>query len=313
MFRSRVLALATVLTTIGGMALADGWTLNNEASRLAFGSVKKNTVGEVHSFTKLAGTVAADGSVSIQIDLTSVETLVDIRNDRMREFVFKKAPTAQINASIDMGALSTLPIGDSAVVDVAGTLSLGGASREIDTEMFILRVSAGQVLVTTNDMIMLSIADMGLNDGIDTLMALAKLPSITRVSPVTLRLVFDLDSDQAAAAPTITEPVAEVALAGDAEKGKKVFRKCKACHSRQEGKNAVGPTLHNVLGRQVGSSEGFSYSKALTDAEITWTPDNLGQYLADPKGFLPGNKMSFRGLRKQADIDNLIAYLATSD
>ncbi len=98
----------------------------------------------------------------------------------------------------------------------------------------------------------------------------------------------------------------------DPAKGKKVFNKCKACHFADKDKNKVGPHLVNIINRPVASVEGFKYSDAMKAkaAELgTWTKENLAQYLADPKGFIPGNKMAFAGLKKQADIDNLLAYL----
>ena len=309
LYKLKTLALAALIASFGSVAAADSWILNGEASHVAFGSVKKNTVGEIHSFETLSGTVAADGTVAIEIDLASVETLIDIRNERMVEHVFRNAPKAMITAAIDMADVSALAVGANTVVDATGTLELAGNTLELETELFVVRISDSQVMVTTNDMIMLNLADMGLTAGIDKLMELAKLPGITRVSPVTLRLVFDAGADQAEAAPAAVETT-QVALAGDAEAGKKVFRKCKACHALQEGKNGAGPSLHGIMGAEAGQVEGFRYSKAMTDSGITWTAETLAGYLADPKGYIPGNKMAFRGLRKDADIENIIAYLA---
>lgn len=102
----------------------------------------------------------------------------------------------------------------------------------------------------------------------------------------------------------------EAALAGDPKAGEKVFRKCKACHSLQEGKNGAGPSLHGILGASAATADGFRYSKTMKNSGIIWNAETLAAYLADPKGYLPGNKMAFRGLRKDADIENVIAYLA---
>ena len=97
--------------------------------------------------------------------------------------------------------------------------------------------------------------------------------------------------------------------AGDAAKGKRVFNKCKACHVFEEGKNRVGPTLHKIIGRTAGSLDGFKYSKAMKESGIVWDEQTIAAYLADPKGYIKGNRMSFAGLRKQKDIDNVIAYI----
>jgi len=96
---------------------------------------------------------------------------------------------------------------------------------------------------------------------------------------------------------------------GDAAKGKKVFNKCKACHSLEEGKKKVGPSLFGVIGREAGKVEGFKYSKAMMESGVTWTEENIDAYLAKPKEFIPGNKMVFVGLKKPEQRQDVIAYL----
>ncbi len=311
MFKLKSIAAVVFVSLLGSAALAQDWTLDGASSHIAFGSVKKNTVGEVHTFETLSGTVTADGAATIEIDLASVETLIDIRNERMVEYVFQNTPTATITAQIDMGVVSALAVGDSTVLDASGSLSLVGNALDINTELFVLRVSESRVMVTTQGMIMLSTVDLGLTAGIDKLMELANLPGITRVSPVTLRLIFDAGSDQAAAPADNTSGATEVALAGDVEAGKKIFRKCKACHSLSEGKNGAGPSLHAIMGAPAGQVDGFRYSKAMSESGIVWTAETLAGYLTDPKGYVPGNRMAFRGLRKEAEIENVIAYIAS--
>lgn len=102
---------------------------------------------------------------------------------------------------------------------------------------------------------------------------------------------------------------------GDAEAGEKVYRKCKSCHMvGEDAKNRVGPALNGVIGASVAANEEFKYSDALLEkkgAGETWTPEALDAYLADPKGWAPGTKMTFAGLKDAADRADLIAYLAT--
>ena len=106
-------------------------------------------------------------------------------------------------------------------------------------------------------------------------------------------------------------PVA--ASAADAEAGKTVFNKCKACHQIGEGaKNAVGPNLTGVIGRKAGSVEGINYSEAMKNSGLTWDEATLKEYLADPKKKVPGNKMVFMGIKDPADEDNLIEFLKTA-
>ncbi len=106
--------------------------------------------------------------------------------------------------------------------------------------------------------------------------------------------------------------LASGATAQDAAKGKKVFNKCKACHSLKVGKRKIGPDLANLIGRKAGTVKGFRYSKAMKKSGITWDEKSLGQFLTKPRKFLKGTKMAFPGLRKKADRDNLIAFLKAS-
>ena len=99
------------------------------------------------------------------------------------------------------------------------------------------------------------------------------------------------------------------ASAADVEAGKKVFKKCKACHSLKPGKKKVGPSLHDVVGNKAGQFKGYKYSKALKKADITWDYASLDAYLTKPRKYLKGPKMSFVGLKKKKDRDNVIAYI----
>jgi len=118
----------------------------------------------------------------------------------------------------------------------------------------------------------------------------------------------------AALAAILWFAVAGAALAdGDAAKGEKVFRRCKACHAVGEGaKNKVGPELNNVIGRTAGTVEGFNYSKAMVakgEEGLVWNEETLAEYLKSPKDFVPKNKMAFAGLKKDDDLADVIAYL----
>jgi cytochrome c2 len=99
------------------------------------------------------------------------------------------------------------------------------------------------------------------------------------------------------------------ASAADLDAGKKVYKKCKACHSLKAGKKKVGPSLHGVLGNKAGQVKGFKYSKAMKKADITWDDASLDAFLTKPKKFLKKTKMSFVGLKKKKDRDNVIAYI----
>lgn len=99
---------------------------------------------------------------------------------------------------------------------------------------------------------------------------------------------------------------------GDVEKGENVYKKCKACHMVGEGaKNRVGPALNDIFGMVAGTQD-FKYSKALTEKGeegLVWTEDTVGEYLEKPRAYIKGTKMSFAGLKKEEDREDIIAYL----
>lgn len=106
--------------------------------------------------------------------------------------------------------------------------------------------------------------------------------------------------------------MAQDAPLGDAEAGRTVFnRQCMACHAVQEGQNKVGPSLHGVFGRPSAQVAKFNYSPAMKEANKTWDAATLDSYLADPRGYIPGARMIYAGLKDATQRANLIAYLAT--
>lgn len=129
-------------------------------------------------------------------------------------------------------------------------------------------------------------------------------------------------SDNLPAADTIAEPAEDSAPAiefaslpepynlADFDQGRKTYRLCQSCHTLQEGgPQLVGPNLYGLFGKRIGSSEGFAYSPALQEADFNWTPEELDEWLENPRTYLPGNRMSFAGVRKAEDRTALIAYI----
>ncbi|MHA1527840.1 MAG: c-type cytochrome [Alphaproteobacteria bacterium] len=106
---------------------------------------------------------------------------------------------------------------------------------------------------------------------------------------------------------------AELFAAADAGAGENIFKKCKACHKVEEGKNGVGPSLWGIVGRDIASAEGYKYSPAMKGQEGTWTPDKLFIYLENPKAFVPGTRMKFPGLKDSQDRIDVITYLNEAD
>jgi cytochrome c len=104
------------------------------------------------------------------------------------------------------------------------------------------------------------------------------------------------------------------AQAQDAAAGEKVFATCKACHQvGPAAKNGVGPTLNGLFGRTTGKVEGYAYSKANIEANLTWDEPTFTEYIKNPKAKIPGTKMLFVGIKDEQKIKDLIAYLHTFD
>jgi cytochrome c len=120
----------------------------------------------------------------------------------------------------------------------------------------------------------------------------------------------------AAAAPTDADKAAALAAlpapynTGDLSNGQSKFAFCRSCHTATEGgPDLTGPNLHGVFGRKAGSKAGYTYSQALQNAGFTWDAEHLDKWLTDPRGFLPGTKMTFAGIHDPKDRIDLIAYL----
>jgi cytochrome c len=112
-----------------------------------------------------------------------------------------------------------------------------------------------------------------------------------------------------AALPALLLAAGPALAEGDAGAGEKLFIKCKTCHTLEAGKNKVGPSLAGLFGRAAGTAPDFNYSDAMKNSGITWDETTLDEYIADPKGKVPGNKMVFPGVKKEEDRANIIAYL----
>lgn len=122
--------------------------------------------------------------------------------------------------------------------------------------------------------------------------------------------VAESDSGSEVKVAVVEETAMELMASFDAASGEKVFRKCAACHSVEEGgPNKVGPNLWGVVDAGKGVHDGYAYSAALLSVGGTWSYENLDKFLKSPRNYAPGNKMTFGGLKKASDRAKIILYL----
>ena len=123
---------------------------------------------------------------------------------------------------------------------------------------------------------------------------------------------YAVEVEQVASETAVEEKIniAHLMAMGDVASGKKIFKKCAACHSiAQDGGNKIGPKLYNTVGRATGSISDYKYSKALASYGKEWTFEELNSFLIKPSTWIKGNKMGFAGLKKDEDRASVILYL----
>jgi len=169
------------------------WHLLPSQSHVSFMSVKKGTMIEAHSFGKLSGAVGVDGITNISIALDSVETNIDIRNERMRTYLFEtdKFPLAKISTKIDMAQFTAMTIGERTNISQTITVNMHGKTAGFDVGLIVTRLGVNKIAVDSQSPVVLDIESFAMQDGVDKLRELASLPSITPEVPVSFSLVFE--------------------------------------------------------------------------------------------------------------------------
>ena len=183
------LVLAALLLVSSALAWAD-WELDDENSTINFVSIKNNSVGELHNFDSLVGYVGAAGNAQLTVNLENVETLIEVRNERMREMLFEtvKFPVATITAQVDQGVLAMAAGGGVVMTDLPFTLSLHGQEKTLTASVVIAGEGENRLRVYSATPILINAADFGLTAGIAALQKVAGLEAISTVVPVTLQL-----------------------------------------------------------------------------------------------------------------------------
>lgn len=169
------------------------WRVDSDASELSYVTVKQGEIAEVNTFEKLTGSVSESGEAVIEVDLASVSTLVDIRDERMRDIFFKVAdnPTATVTANVDPAAFESLGIGESVQTTLDTKVALKGAEASFDAEVTVTRAGEDRILAVTNKPIVVYANALDLSDGLAQLQELAGLDSITPAVPVSFSIAFE--------------------------------------------------------------------------------------------------------------------------
>ncbi len=190
----RALTALALVAVLAAPAYA-GWTLDNDASRINFVSTKANTAAEVHTFGALDGQVDDDGNATLSIDLDTVDTAIEIRDERMRSMLFEteQFPTATLAATVDMAVVSRLAAGDTADLTSEGQLMVHGTTSSITFDITVSRLTDNRILVASRKPVIVNASQVGLLAGVEKLREVAGLPSISPAVPVSFVLAFDQD------------------------------------------------------------------------------------------------------------------------
>jgi polyisoprenoid-binding protein YceI len=178
--------------TAASHAASGALVLDAADSRLSFVSIKNNSVIEAHTFGELSGRVAADGQASLEIALDSVQTGIELRDQRMRELLFQTGthPKAVITLALDMAKVRDIPAGAHQLFDLEATLAVHGTPVKLPAQLRVTRTGAAQWLVTSEKPVLVNAAECGLADGVEALRNVVALQSIAGGVPVSFALAW---------------------------------------------------------------------------------------------------------------------------
>ncbi|MEC7075895.1 MAG: YceI family protein [Pseudomonadota bacterium] len=194
MAKSMFPKLVILLNAVGVIAPAQAdWTLS-DSSRIGFVSIKNNSIGENNAFERVSGSISASGQVAVSVDLSSVETGVGIRNERLQKMLFEVVsfPMATIDAALTDSQIAALEAGGAQTESVGVSISLHGKTVN-KTANLSVSASGGDVRVTTTQPIVITAQEFGLEAGVAALQKIAGLNAISRSIPVTVDLRLTAD------------------------------------------------------------------------------------------------------------------------
>ncbi|MEN0036821.1 MAG: cellulase family glycosylhydrolase [Cellvibrio sp.] len=169
------------------------WSLDTTASYLNFVTTKNTSNVEVHNFTTINGSISSANVATLTIDLSTVNSGVALRDQRMRDLLFDVVnfPSATVTVPVPATLISSLAVGQSATTDISATLNLHGVNGTITTKVSVQKLSSNRVLVQSLSPILVKAGDYALADGVEALRAAVGIASINVSVPVDFALVFD--------------------------------------------------------------------------------------------------------------------------
>lgn len=194
MSRSMFPKLLILLSTTVFIAPAHADWMLGDSSRIGFVSIKNNSIGENNVFKRVSGSISERGRVSVSVDLSSVETGIGIRNERLQKMLFEVAnfPTATIEAVLSDSQVAALQAGGDQTESLSVNISLHGRTVS-KTAHVSVSASGGDVRVTTTQPIVITAQEFGLEAGVAALQQIAGLNAISRSIPVTVDLSLSAD------------------------------------------------------------------------------------------------------------------------
>jgi len=180
-----------VLLLFSSPAFSD-WNLVTEESKLNFISIKASNIAEIHSFKKISGSVKENGEAQLTINLASLETLIPIRNERMGKLLFetKIYPSAFFKLEVDLEKILLTEVGKSSEVEYRGMFGLKNKQFPLLVKLKVTRLNDQSFSVSSSEPLLLNADRLGLSNGIESLRAVAGLPSISKSVSVTFSLMF---------------------------------------------------------------------------------------------------------------------------
>ncbi|WP_055023325.1 MULTISPECIES: YceI family protein [Shewanella] len=187
------LPVALVSTALlSASAFAADWQVKQGHSKVSFISVKKGDIAEVHDFKQVSGSLTPEGAFNLTIELVSVDTGIEIRDERMQTMLFEvaKYPQVKLNSVINPKLLTDLSVGSTLMTQIDGTIDLHGKTRQMSFDVLVAKLSDTKMVVSSLAPVIVQANDFDLVEGVNKLREIAGLSSISLAVPVSFVLTL---------------------------------------------------------------------------------------------------------------------------